>query len=70
MKIVKKNQLKIVIFTAVKNSCILHGRVFVMKQTKMSRFLVLLFGIFLFSCCAASFDTGDQLSWIDKKEVR
>ena len=30
MKIVKKNQLKIVIFTAVKNRCILHGRVFVM----------------------------------------
>ena len=31
MKIVK-NQLKIVIFTAVKNRCILHGRVFVMKK--------------------------------------
>ena len=30
MKIVKKNQLKIIIFTAVKNFCILHGRVFVM----------------------------------------
>ena len=30
MKIVKKIQLKIVIFTAVKNRCILHGRVFVM----------------------------------------
>ena len=31
MKIVKKkNQLKIVIFTAVENHCILHGRVFVM----------------------------------------
>ena len=30
MKIVKKFQLKIVIFTAVKNRCILHGRVFVM----------------------------------------
>ena len=31
MKIVKKkNQLKIVIFTAVKNRCISHGRVFVM----------------------------------------
>ena len=26
----KKNQLKIIIFTAVKNRCILHGRVFVM----------------------------------------
>ena len=32
MKIVKKNQLKIVIFTAVKNRCILHGRVFVMVR--------------------------------------
>ena len=30
MKIVQKIQLKIVIFTAVKNRCILHGRVFVM----------------------------------------
>ena len=30
MKIVKDIQLKIVIFTAVKNRCILHGRVFVM----------------------------------------
>ena len=27
----KKNQLKIVIFTAVKNRCILHGRIFVMQ---------------------------------------
>ena len=30
MKIVIKIQLKIVIFTAVKNRCILNGRVFVM----------------------------------------
>ena len=30
MKIVKTNSLKSVIFTAVKNRCILHGRVFVM----------------------------------------
>ena len=30
MKIIKKFQLKILIFTAVKNRCILHGRVFVM----------------------------------------
>ena len=30
MKIVKRIQLKIVIFTAVTNRCILHGRVFVM----------------------------------------
>ena len=27
----RKNHLKIVIFTAVKNRCILHGRVFVMS---------------------------------------
>ena len=32
MKVVKIIQLKIVIFTAVKNRCILHGRVFVMTQ--------------------------------------
>ena len=31
MKIVKKIQPKIVIFTAVKNRCILHGPVFVMS---------------------------------------
>ena len=30
MKIIKKNQLKIVIYTAVKNCSVLHGRVFVM----------------------------------------
>ena len=32
MNIIKKFQLKIVIFSAVKNRCILHGRVFVMLQ--------------------------------------
>ena len=32
MKIVKNFQLKIVIFTAVKNRCILNGRVFVMTK--------------------------------------
>ena len=32
MKIVKTIQLKIVIFTAVKNRCILHGHVFVMMR--------------------------------------
>ena len=32
MKIVKQFQLKIVNFTAVKNRCILHGRVFVMVR--------------------------------------
>ena len=31
MKIVKTIQLKIVIFTAVKNRCMLNGRVFVMN---------------------------------------
>ena len=31
MKIVKIFQLKIAIFTAVKNRCMLHGRVFVMN---------------------------------------
>ena len=39
----KRNQLKIVIFTAVKNRCILHGRVFVMgfKGSKLhSQFVV------------------------------
>ena len=30
MKMVKTNHLKIVIFTAVKNRCILHGHVFIM----------------------------------------
>ena len=34
MKIVKKNQLKIVIFPTVKNPCILHGRVFVINYPK------------------------------------
>ena len=31
MKIIKKIQLKIVIYTAVKNCSVLHGRVFVME---------------------------------------
>ena len=31
MKIVKQNQMKIVTFGAVKNRCILHGRVFIME---------------------------------------
>ena len=33
-------QLKIVIFTAVKNCCILNGRDFVMKEKKMCTFSV------------------------------
>ena len=37
MKIVKQFQLKIFIFTAVKNRCILHGCVFVMKTHLFSR---------------------------------
>ena len=36
MKIVEKIKLKIVIFTAVKNRCILHGRVFVMFRKEMT----------------------------------
>ena len=32
MKIVEKIQLKIVIFTAVKNHCMLHGRVIVIYR--------------------------------------
>ena len=32
MKIVKKIKLKIVIFTAVKYRCIMHGRIFVMQS--------------------------------------
>ena len=32
LKIVNINQPKIVIFTAVKNCCMLHGRVFVMVE--------------------------------------
>ena len=37
MKIVNKFQLKIIIFTAVKNHCILHGRVFVMQKYSTRR---------------------------------
>ena len=40
MKKVEKNQLKIVIFTAVKNRCILHGRVLVMICLYVSNGLV------------------------------
>ena len=36
MKIVKKLQLKIVIITAVKNRCMLHGHVFVMSYHEES----------------------------------
>ena len=42
MKKVKKIKLRIVIFTAVKNRCILHGRVFVMlpkDQTIQNKFI-------------------------------
>ena len=35
-KVKKKNQLKIVIFQAVKNRCILHARVFVMVGPSQS----------------------------------
>ena len=37
IKILKKNQLKIVIFTAVKNCRILHGHVFVMELRNYGR---------------------------------
>ena len=40
----KKNQLKIVIFTAVKNRCVLHGRVFVIS---LAQFFMLSFHLFL-----------------------
>ena len=36
MKIVKNFQLKSVIFTAAKNRCILHGRVFVMGSGRIN----------------------------------
>ena len=36
MKLVKINQLKIVIFTAVKNRCMFRGRAFVMRLTVCS----------------------------------
>ena len=39
MKIIKQFQLKIVIFTAVKNRCLLHGRVFVMTLSLMPEVL-------------------------------
>ena len=34
MKIVKKKSTENVIFTAVKNHCMLHGRVFIMRATQ------------------------------------
>ena len=43
MKIVKQLQPKIVIFTAVKNRCMLHGRVFVMDATVETLFWYTLF---------------------------
>ena len=39
MKIVKIIKLKIVIFTAVKNRCILHGRVFVMTPLSITLYI-------------------------------
>ena len=42
MKIVEKIILKIVIFTAVKNRCILHGRVFMMETTNETQELSIL----------------------------
>ena len=53
MKIVKKIQLKIVIFTAVKNRCILHGHVFVMGKVavKLTCSCCVFQPIILFSRC-------------------
>ena len=45
MKTVKKLQLKIVIFTAMKNRCILHRRVFVMlvlQAVQVSAYMIVL----------------------------
>ena len=48
MKKVQKIQLKIVIFTAVKNRCKLHGRVFVMSvRSYVSLVLLIAFLSFL-----------------------
>ena len=41
MKIVKNNSLKSVIFPAVKNRCILHGRVCVMDQLHINDLVLL-----------------------------
>ena len=40
MKIVEENQLKSVIFTAMKNRCILHGPVFVMFSKAFTKQLL------------------------------
>ena len=40
MKIVKKVHLKIVIFTAVKNRCMLHGRVFENSDRNLSTIML------------------------------
>ena len=50
MKIVKKNQMKIVIFSAVKNRCMLHGRVCVMKEVVGSN-PKSIFCLFVFCVC-------------------
>ena len=50
MKIVQKIQLKIVIFTAMKNRCILHGRVFVMLVQQLARRLGLECRVFGLLC--------------------
>ena len=48
MKIVPKIQLKVVIFTAVKNSCMLHGHVFVMVCLETQKNAVLRKNIWYF----------------------
>ena len=41
MKIVKKFKPKTVIFTAVKNRCMLHGRVFVMMMSRVDVYIIM-----------------------------
>ena len=49
MKKVKTDQLKFVIFTAMKNPCMLHGRVFVLTLSSLTPLLLTnLMGTFIF----------------------
>ena len=58
MKKVKKTQPKIVIFTAVKNRCILHGRVFIMSAVHAGMTAT----IFLFSYILHTMYTKNEYS--------
>ena len=57
MKIVKKFQPKIVVFTSVKNRCMLYGRVFVMFYiTDHSKAeLLIWFSVFILVSCSVLF---------------